>query len=189
MISDVENVRNVLSSFTKAPFRVTDPESDRLRLRENATWEVACLDLAYAEQTAHLDKAWKDKDGLIWFETTDIADMIGLVEREYGEKGVTRMPDAEVGVPPPQTVPKEVAGFPRVVRVLERYEKIVADINKMRGVSLRLLYDGGAGLTTVRIAIPATNFNEYGWSDTQITVESVSKILKEAYEAVLAVKS
>jgi len=188
MMNDAETVRDVLSSITGAPFEITLPGRNRLLLRREAVWFVACLDLAYVEKTAHLDRAWKDKEDIIWFESSELADVSRLVEHEYGEKGAVSMPDPEIGVPPPQTIPKEVAGFPRVVSILKRYERIVSEVSKRSGVPLKLLYDGGAGLTTVRIAVPTTSFNSCHENETRQVVKSVAKALREAYERVFEVK-
>lgn len=187
MTKDAEVVSDALSWITKAPFEIAEPGRNRLLLQKEATWFVACLDLAYVEKTGHLDRAWKDRKGLIWFETSEIADMIRLVENLYGENGATKMTDAEVGKPPAQTIPKEVIEFTDVVNLLNEYQRIVSKIGKRNGVDLRLLYDGGAGLTTVRIAFP-TSFNSDDVTETREVVEQVSGILREAYNQVLEAK-
>lgn len=188
MTTDAEIVRDQLSATTGAPFVIAEPGVSRGLVRKESVWFVTFADLTHVEQTGHLSVAWKDRQGNIWFETSEIADMIALVERKYGEKGAANMPDAVGGVSAVQSIPKEVAGFPRVVNLLKQYERIVSKVGKRNGVDVRLLYDGSAGLTTVRIAVPSTSFDSYDVTETRDVVESVSRTLREAYDSVLEAK-
>jgi hypothetical protein len=184
MTSDAENVRGLLASVTCAPFEIITPGKHRLLLQREARWLVACVDLEYIEKTAHLDRAWRDKEGIIWFETAEIADMTRLVEDLYGERAAASMPDPAIGELPDQSMPREVTGFPKVVELLKKYAQVLSEVGKKSGLNLRLLYDGGSGLTTVRIAVP-TSFHSYDESETREVVEQVSKVLMEAYDQVL----
>lgn len=151
MMNEPEVVKDWVRNLMGAPFEIDEAPASRLRLREQAMWLVRCRDLVYHRQVGSLEAAWKHKDGTIWLETAEIADMIELVEREYGEKGIHIMPDAEKGVAPKEGIPDEVAKFPKVVDMLKASETVVARSSKATGVHLEILYDGGSGVTTFRI--------------------------------------
>jgi hypothetical protein len=184
---NASDVKDILTSMTGAPFKVTDPAPNRLLLRQNYAWFVANLDLAYLDRTAHLDRAWEDRHGAMWLETSEIADMIALVEREYGEKGATSMPDVKVGTPPTGGIPEEVMAYPRVVKLLRVYEDVVARLSKEHGVELKMLYDGGVGVTTVRIGAkigsPSTDAETL-----RQQIGGTAKVLEEAYGRVMETK-
>jgi hypothetical protein len=184
MTTEAEIVRDALSVATGAPFKIAEPSPSRGLVRKQSVWFVTFADLAYVNQTGHLSTAWKDKKGGIWFETSEIWDMIALVERLYGEKGAASMPDPAIGELPDQSMPKEVAGFSRVVELLKKYAQVLSEVEKRRGLNLRLLYDGGSGLTTVRIAT-AASFDPHDESEAREVVERVSGVLREAYDLVL----
>jgi hypothetical protein len=188
MTTDAKVIVDQLSAVTGAPFVVAEPGRSRLVLQRKAKWFVSFADLAYVEQTRYLSAAWGDDHGAIWLESSEIADMIALVEREYGEKGAASMPDVKPGIPPPDRTPKEVIGFPRVVKLLRVYDEIVARLSKEHGVELRMLYDGGVGVTTVRIGAKIGSPSSDLQTLTQQT-GSTAKALKEAYDCVLEVKS
>ena len=179
-MNELEIVRMWVGSLTGAPFVTGEVRGSRLRLLQQAQWFVWCDDIAYARQVGTLYAAWKHKYGTVWLETSDIADMIELVEREYGEKGSEAMPDAEKGVAPKEGMPDEVAKFPKVVEMLKASEAVVADRSKRTGVHMELLWDGGSGVTTFRIGAridsPST---EEGTLRRQIA--DTAKILKDAY--------
>ena len=187
-MTSAEKVRDVLTSITGAPFSITEPGPHRLLLRQNSVWFVANLDLAYLDRTAYLDRAWEDRQGALWLETSEIADMIALVEREYGEKGAAEMPDVKPGVTPSGGIPDEVTGYPRVVSLLREYDRIATEVGTRNGVELKLLYDGGVGVTTVRIGgrVPAVPSSGEAMKET---VESVAKALREAYERVVSAEA
>jgi len=187
-MTNAENVRDVLASITNAPFRITEPGPSRLLLRQNSVWFVANLDLAYLDRTAHLDRAWEDKRGVIWLETSEVADMITLVEREYGEKGAASMPDAKPGIAPTGEIPEEVMGYPRVVMLLRTYESIVTRLSKKHGIELKMLYDGGVGVTTVRIGARMNSVSDEK-EDLRQRIMAIARVLKEAYNAVIDAKA
>ena len=184
MTIDAETVRSKLTALTGAAFVVSEPGPNRMLVKKNARWFVTYADLADVEKTGHLSAAWLDKEGALWFETSEITDMTRLVEKQYGEKGATSMPVPEKGIPPEQSIPEEVTGFPSVVKLLKEYEEITARVVGDSGA--KLLYDGGDGVTSVRIAIPTTNYREE--NEISNVIEFVSGFLKRAYDAVLEVR-
>lgn len=186
-MTDVAEIRDMLASITGAPFRIAEPGPSRLLLKKNSVWFVANLDLAYVGKSAHLDRAWGDRAGAIWLETAEVADMIELVEREYGEKGAAKMPDVKPGVAPTGGIPEEVMAYPRIVKLLYTYDGILARLSEEHGVELKTLYDGGVGVTTVRIGARLSSVE--GEKETlREQVTSAAKVLKEAYDAVLQAK-
>jgi len=183
MTNEIEVVRETISSVTGAPFRVDEIRENRLLLKKQAVWFVWCGDFAYADEVDSLKAAWKNRAGDIWLETSEIADMIALVEREYGEKGTARMPDLEPGIPPSGEIPEEVVGYPRVVSVLKECQRKLAELMKKTGVELKPLYDGGVGVTTLRIGARVGP----GGVDSetlQRQVMATAEVLKNAYDLV-----
>jgi len=187
MIPEASLMGDILGKITGAPFVIDKPQDNRLILRDRALWFVWCSDIAFSHQTGPLKAAWKDKEG-IWLETAKVADMIALVEREYGEKGASKMPDVKPGVAPSGGIPDEVTGYPRVVSLLREYDRIATEVGTRNGVELKLLYDGGVGVTTVRIGgrVPAVPSSGEAMKET---VESVAKALREAYERVVSAEA
>jgi hypothetical protein len=183
-MANAGDVRDILASVTGAPFRITEPRPNRLLLRQNSVWFVANLDIAYLDKSAHLDRAWQDKQGAVWLETSKVADMVALVEHAYGERGAASMPDVKPGIPPTRGIPKEVKGYPRVIRLLRAYDVTLARLSKEYGVELRTFYDGGVGVTTVRIGAKI----ESPSSDVETLRQQIAateKVLKEAYRCIL----
>ena len=84
---------------------------------------------------------------------------------------------------PPQTIPSEVAEYPLVTSRLRGAERIVARIAGGNDVETKLLYDGGAGITTVR-AVLATSFDCAGVDGARKVVERAVKALKQAYDQI-----
>ena len=186
-MDETQTVQELLSSTTGAPFRVDRIRENRLLLRKNAVWFVWCGDFAYAVRTKSLKAAWKDKEGGIWLESSEVADMIALVEHIYGERGIHTMPDLQAGIPPSGELPEEVLTYPNVVKLLRAYEDVVAEAAKAYNVELKLLYDGGTGVTTVRIgARIASPVPDEGRLWKQIV--KTAAVLKEVYRDVLEVK-
>jgi len=182
-MNEIGTVKDWMHSLMGAPFEIGEVRGSRLRLRQQAEWFVWCSDLAYARQVGPLEAAWKHKDGTIWLETAEIADMIELVEREYGEKGIHVMPDAEKGVAPSGGIPDEVAKFPKVVDMLKASETGVAERSKRTGVHMEILYDGGSGVTTFRIGAridsPSTEAEAL-----RRQIAYTAKVLKDTYNEV-----
>lgn len=183
MTNESEIVRDWIHILMGAPYVIAKVPPSRLKLQLEAEWLVWCGDIFYARQVGPLDAAWKHKDGTIWLETAEIADMIELVEREYGEKGSEVMPDAEKGVAPKEGIPDEVAKFPKVVDMLKASETIVAERSKRTGVHLEILYDGGSGVTTFRIGarIDSPSSEEEG---LRRKIADTAMVLKDAYDEV-----
>lgn len=181
-MNEIEVVRDVLSETTGAPFRIDSVRENRLLLKNQADWLVWCGDFAYVERTRPLKAAWKNKDGHVWLETSEIADMIALVQRYYGEKGVGTMPEVKPGVPT-GGFPEEVMGYPQVVDTLRRYQDTVSRVSKEHGVELKLLYDGGVGVTTVRIG--ARMDDNENPEALKGSIKRVASALREAYDEVL----
>lgn len=183
MIIAGEIVRDVLSSIGTIKFRIDEPGENRLLLRQRAAWFVWSTDIKNPRAIGPLKGAWMDNDGSVWLETSKVDDMMSLVEREYGEKGVHVMPDAARGAAPSGDSPDEVSKFPWVVEMLKECEKRVAEISAESGVPLKVLYDGGAGVTTFRIGAKMVSPP----SEVQALRERIlatARVLKEAYRAV-----
>jgi hypothetical protein len=177
-------VRDIMNSISTVEFRIDQPGENRLLLRQRAVWFVWSTDIKNPRVIGPLKAAWKDRDGGIWLETSKIVDMISLVEREYGEKGIHVMPDAKQGAAPSEGIPAEVEKFPRVVSLLEACEKRVSDMSEESGIPLKVLFDGGEGVTTFRIGAKI----ESPPTDTEalkLKILMVASVLKEAYKAVL----
>ncbi len=182
-----DNVRDALASVTGAPFQIGKPGPNRLLVRTKAKWFVISWDIGYAKKTVHLKAAWKDKEGRIWFETSKLADMAQLVESEYGQDGAELMPDPKVGVPPPQRIPHELADFPLAAQRLKMFDAVVSEVAQRNGVAMKLLYDGGAGITVVRV-VATLQFDEDNPVEIRKAVEQALGALAEAYEKCLASK-
>lgn len=183
MNSEGEVVRDVLNSISTIKFRIDEPGEDRLRLRQLAIWFVWSTEIKNLRAVGPLKAAWKDRDGSIWLETSEIDDMMSLVEREYGEKGIHEMPEVERGVAPTGRLPAEVAKFPRVVSILEECEKRVAALSEKAGIPMKILYDGGAGVTTFRIGAKMVSPPREAQALRERMVKTV-KVLREAYKEV-----
>jgi hypothetical protein len=179
-----EVVRDILNSISTIEFRTDQPGENRLLLRQRAVWFVWSTDIKNPRVIGPLKAAWKDRDGGIWLETSKIDDMMSLVEREYGEKGIHVMPDAERGAAPSEGIPAEVAKFPRVVSTLEACEKRVADMSEESGIPMKILFDGGAGVTTFRIGAKIET-PPAGEEGLKLKIVMVAAVLKQAYKAVL----
>ena len=187
MSEEAKTIQEVLQSLTGAPYRIASREEDKLFLEGGKKWFVWCDDLAYTKETNHLEAAWKDAEGVIWFQTAEIVDMIRLVENLYGEEGASRMPSPP-RMPPSRGIPTEVAGYPNVVRLLERYQDLVAKIARKTGTHLRLRYDGEPGVTSVRVCM-STSFDAFDAIATTEVVEQVVPILKEVYDEITNLKA
>lgn len=184
MTSETSTMCKMLGEITGTPFTVEAPQENRLLLGNRALWFVWCPDIAYSLETGPLKAAWKDKNENLWLETSKIADMIALVEHHYGEKGVHVMPDVKPGATPTGEIPEEVMGYPRVVKLLRSYQDIGERLSKKHGVELKMLYDGGVGVTTVRIGAKIGSPSD----DLTILRKQIidaAKVLSEAYDAVL----
>jgi hypothetical protein len=176
-----------LEEITGAPFEVERPQENRVLLGKLATHFVWCSDIAYSKETGPLKAAWKANNGDVWLETSKIGDMIALVEHAYGEKGVHSIPIASPGVIPSGNIPEEVAGFPKVVKLLRAYEDVVSKISKRYGVELKMLYDGGAGVSTVRVGARISPVPDQ--KEMEEAIVRTAKVLKEAYDGVMDVES
>jgi hypothetical protein len=151
MSSEAEVVRDILNGHSTIEFRIDLPGDNRLLLKQRAAWFVWSTDFKEPGVIGPLKAAWRDKDGMLWLESSKIDDMMSLVEREYGEKGVHEMLSAEPHPPPTGDLPVEVVKFPAVFNMLRSCEKRIADISEKSGVPLEVLYDGGEELGTFRI--------------------------------------
>ena len=151
MNSESEVVRDILKSRSRIEFRIDEPGKDRLLLKQRAVWFVWSTSMKDPYVMGPLKAAWKDQDGSVWLETSRLDDMMSLVEREYGEKGVHKMFSAEPIPPPTGHLPTEVTPFPVVVSMLKRCEKRVAELSEKSGIQLKILYDGGEEYSTFRI--------------------------------------
>lgn len=180
MTAESEVVRDLLSSITGVPFRIDEPKENRLLLRKRAVWFVWATSITHSRLIGPLKAAWKDADGSIWLETSKIADMVELVERRYGQASLVRMPDGTPGVAPSGMLPDEVANFPQVVKLLKECERIVAEISEKTGMQVKVLYDGGEGVTTFRIG---ARIDTPGSDEEALRqrVVATAKLLKEAY--------
>jgi hypothetical protein len=186
MNPESERVRGILNTISTIKFRTNRPGEDRLVLKQDAMWFVWSTDIKHPRVIGPLKAAWGGRDGGIWLETSEVDDMMSLVEREYGEKGVHRMPDAGRGVPPGGGIPDEVMKFPVVVTMLHNCEKRVAEISEEAGIPLKILYDGGAGVTTFRIGakIESPPADEEA---LKLKMIMTAAVLKEAHHAVLRI--
>ncbi|MDG7009038.1 MAG: hypothetical protein JRN06_12570 [Nitrososphaerota archaeon] len=186
MTSESESIRDILNSITTIKFTIDQPGSNRLLLGQQAVWLVQSPDRKDPRNIGPLKAVWKDRGGAIWLETSKIDDVMSLVEREYGEKGVHRFPYIERGVAPSGDFPDEIAKFPRVVTMLKECEKRVAEISERTGVKLRIIYDGGTGVTTFRIGAKIADAP----TDMNIlrqVILPISQVLKEGHDAVVKV--
>lgn len=184
MTSEIDVVIDAVSSITKAPFKEREIGESRLLLRGQALWFVWCDDFSYIKEVRPLRGAWKSKDGSIWLETAEVADMIALVEREYGEKEARRMSDIEPGVAPSGKMPDEIAGYPRIVHLLKKCQREVVEMSKKAGIQMKVLYDGGTGVTTLRIGARIDSPSDDEETLRQQII-ATARVLKEAYDAVL----
>ncbi|MCL4355220.1 MAG: hypothetical protein JRN56_02505 [Nitrososphaerota archaeon] len=179
---DGRAIRDLMNSVSTVRFTVSGPGKNRLLLGQRARWIVWSTELKEPHNVGPLRAIWKDKEGAMWLETTKIDDMMSLVEREYGEKGVARFPYIEPGIAPSGEFPEEIAKFPRVVTMLKECEKRVADISGKTGVKLEVLYDGETGVTTFRIGAMIADAP----TDMNILRQAIittARVLKEAHDA------
>ena len=183
MNSESGVVRDVLNSISTIRFRIDEPGEDRLHLKRQAVWFVWSTEIKNPRAVGPLKAAWKDRDGSVWLETAEIDDMMSLVEREYGQKGIHVMPDAERGVAPSGRIPDEVAEFPRVVSILEECERRLAEISKKTEIPMKILYDGGAGVTTFRIGAKMVSPPKEAEA-LQARIVETAKALKDAHKEV-----
>ena len=184
MNSEAEVIRDVLNRHSTIEFRVDQPGENRLLLKQRAEWFVWSTDFKEPRIIGPLKAAWGDKDGSIWLETSEIDDMMSLVEREYWEKGVHRMLSAEPHPPPTGDLPVEILKFPAVVNMLRSCEKRMAEMSGKSGVALKILYDGDEELGTFRIGakIESPPANQEALKLKMIMVASV---LKEAHKEIV----
>ncbi len=183
MKSEADTARDILNAISTIEFRTDEPGENRLLLKQRAVWFVRSSAAKTPRIIGPLKATWKDREGNIWLETSKVDDMMSLVEREYGEKGIHVMPDAERGAPPSGEIPEEVSRFPRVISILKQCESRVAEISDKSDVPLRVLYDGGAGVTTFRIGAeiisPPTDKEAL-----KLRFLTAAVVLKEAYNEV-----
>jgi hypothetical protein len=179
-------VRDVLNSICTIEFRTDEPGEDRLLLRQRAKWFVWSTAFKTPRVIGPLKAAWKDSDGNIWLETKEVDDMMSLVEDLYGEKGIHGMPDAERGIAPSGEIPDEVYNFLRVVSILKDCESRIAEISAKSGVPLKILYDGGAGVTTFRIGAQVVS-PPSDKEALRLRFLMVASVLKEAYKEVACI--
>jgi hypothetical protein len=176
----------MMNSVSAVRFTVADPGKNRLLLGQKAQWVLWSTDLKEPHNIGPLKAIWKDKGGAIWLETAKIDDMMSLVEREYGEKGVHEFPYIEEGKAPSGDFPDEIAKFPRVVTMLKECEKRVAEISERTGVRLKIIYDGGTGVTTFRIGAKITDAPTDMFILRQVILP-IAQVLREAHDAVVRV--
>jgi hypothetical protein len=96
------------------------------------------------------------------------------------------MPDAERGTAPSDLIPAEVVKFPRVVSMLKSCKKRVTEMSEKSGIPLKVLYDGGDGVTDFRIGAKI----ESPPADVEalkLKMIMVAMVLKETYKAVQAI--
>jgi len=186
MTSESESVRDMMNSISTIRFIVDEPGKYRLRLGQRAVWFVRSPERKDPRNIGPLKALWKDRDGSLWLEADEIDDMMSLVEREYGERGVHRFPYVEDGVAPSGDLPEEVAKFPRVVAMLKECEAQVAEVSEKSKVNLRILYDGGTGPMTFRVAVRIANPPTDGRILRQMLIP-IARVLEEAHKAVVKV--
>ena len=186
MISESDAVRDMMNSISTIRFTVAEPKETRLRLEQQAAWLVLSMDRKEPRNIGPLKAIWKDREGAIWLETVEIDDMMSLVEREYGEKGVHRFPYVERGVAPRGDLPDEVAKFPRVVTMLKECEERVAEISERTGVRLKIIYDGGTGVATFRIGAKIADAPT-DMSILRQVILPIAQVLREAHNVVVKV--
>jgi hypothetical protein len=184
MSSEAEVVRNILNRQSTIEFRITRPGDNRLLLQQHAMWFVWSTDFKEPRVIGPLKAAWRDKDGDIWLESSKIDDMMSLVEREYGEKGVHEMLSAEPHPPPTGDLPVEVTRFSAVVNMLRSCEKKVAQMSEKSGVPLKILYDGGEELGTFRIGAKI-GFPPADQEALKLKMVMAASVLKEAHNEII----
>jgi hypothetical protein len=184
MSSLAEVVQDVLNKHSTVAFVADHPRENRLVLKQHALWFVSAASLKEPRVVGPMRAAWEDRDGGIWLETSEIDDMMSLVEREYGEKGVHEMLSAGTHPPPTGDLPVEVTRFSAVVNMLRSCERKVAQISEKSGVPLKILYDGGEELGTFRIGAKI-GFPPADQEALKLKMVMAASVLKEAHNEVV----
>jgi hypothetical protein len=183
-LSESAHVRDMLNSISTIEFRIDQPGENRLLLKQRAVWFVWATSFKEPRVIGPLKAAWRDKEGGIWLETSKIDDMMSLVEREYGEKGVHRMLSSEPHPPPTGDLPVEVAKFPAVVSKLKSCEKRMTEMSEKSGVPFKILYDGGEELGTFRIGAKIES-PPADQEALKLKMIMAASVLKEAHKEVV----
>ena len=175
-LSEVEEVRYLVSLLSPARFEITDPGRYPVR-SENLKWFAWCPEITEMREDPYVNVAWGDKSGNVYFDSMPVGNTTSWVESAYGEEAACRSMDIDFG-----DFSKARGEFERIFPLVgERitvYEKIVCDVSTERNVRLEIFYHGRKGRATLRLrgSLPA---------GVRISIESTVDALVEAWGRIL----
>jgi hypothetical protein len=179
-------VADFLSWFLRAPFRATKIPDARTEVGKRAKWFIWCSDIAYTKKVGHVKYVWKEPDGSIWLESSELGDTIGLIEEEYGEKGARELMKMDLTNFNQKEVRESFdAKFPRAAKRFDEWNRVLDRISKKRGVRLQLRFDGARDIVLYMIGV---NIGPVNGTSELTRIKAGIGALKEAYEQVLEVE-
>jgi hypothetical protein len=176
-----ENVEEVLTRKTGAPFEIRNPALHDPFYDEHPVWFVMCPDVSYVEQTYFARAAWSDENNDLWIGSDILFTTAGLIDAVYGEDSDGLLSSSNLTS---TEIDKELeARFPKVWSQIKAYDEVVAKVSSRLEVNVMIKRSGsdGIGYFTLVAKIDTKRVNHMTSVGLEDLIETSLRALKEAY--------
>jgi len=177
-VSEVETVRKAIMKLTGAEFVIANP-SELHPGYHNLDWFIQRSDLRKLREVAHINSAWKERQGPVWIESSPLGDTVDWIESAYGDEAAANSLDTDYSDFQSKAFQAEFGAlYPVVLRRIQRYADIVEDISKSRRVHLELRKSGSKGIVVFTLA---ARIGDVDSKTLEKKLETNIEALKEAF--------
>ncbi len=181
-MEEIETIIRFVSDLTHSPFQQREPFSSYSVGRSK--WFIGCPDAYYAAKSPYLTEVWSDKEDNIWLESMELGTTTEWAEKLHSDRLLPKLRKMDLtNFGNPEVRNEFGKTFPRVLRRLNGYEKVVAKVASDSGIHLKIRYD--AEKTIVGFDIGAKI--EAKGLDLESTLErirSAAEVLRKAYDEI-----
>lgn len=121
--------------------------------KEKTQWSLWSRDGRALAKMPYVNVAWMEDDGTLHIDTEPLGNTSDTTEWMYGDKALFEFVNMDLTGFENEKVRAEYAKkFPKVVRRLETYQRLVAKESSKRGVQMDLVFHGGKGLASFHLS-------------------------------------
>jgi hypothetical protein len=150
---EVDTIAKYLSVLTGGPFRLGDVGKFPVRKEKVKTF-LWYQDARAVANKPYVHVVWMEQDDTIHIETERLGNTSDTTEWMYGDKALYDFVKMDfTGFEKAEVREEYAKKFPRVVKRLETYERLVSKMSAKLGVQMELLFHGSKGLASFRVEV------------------------------------